>query len=1143
MQKKFLFIGIISSFSLISSFFVNNVEAVGTCTIKDEYTWTGNASNDGPRVYSKPVIEYIGGTVLDKDLNSHDYKVTQDWTQDRKKEKWNVTEYEESGCGETNNYETWKFIEYIDAADTSGTETGTATVVRASGESNTDGVVYFVATATMNGKSADPHDSAKSYWVKDVSISISKKDSMNKEGNPTVNCTILYGDDVWRSCSSGEIDVSGTTNLINSNLNTYLNSFFGDREGDALKSFWVADINNGPETLSITHATRILESERKDAQSRMNSTTPEKTPEFKDTSGMKEYVAQYEFGHIHIFSYKDKHTGKSAQGEYRKWQVAVADIEDEGRSPTKKEVYTRNPLNQSGNEAHLTDKWENVSCTIYYFGPLEPFPCPSGSKDIKEDAQDIDGDSHTEGTESMQSVLRGQVPVVGDWYEYNYYIVDYSDGPFTVVDSDWRTIVWAQKVQVNDAYMTSDDGGGSTLELVDGTNRDIVVKETHNRETKTRKDYPTHQGYIWHAWEETYENYVAPTCKITYAPSISSPGYRYEKSCVPYRIYDYDPAKLYMGGKEFNYELGKGKRAEQNGYLINGIWASIDYNYYYPTDIEIKFSNGNNSITSYQDEPYPNMTCTKFYEGFTRSCLDRMFITSDTGQNENMGGTRVVNFKYINNDYSDTATLRRVYANSINLSYSKTSGKTGVDTRQYYYATLNWQNGTKKDISTLNNVWRSYVSSTGETVNFIGETWLDGYTDAKGKQHKPDAINQLYIPDPISKRYIIESEYPKTQFNNGLIPGWSYVGDSYAPVTKTAPFDVIGIKRVDMFDETDYVDVIDLDKDGNQLDSPFNGIIAEPFTGSQNAPNSGFNPVLAFNNKTYQTGSFYNLIVRITWDDGTEQRAYWEKTPEATWRYRNAVGDWKYDYSDYPIPGHTIAMPNSGEDHRLLLEGWNSIRFDMFSESSIRRPSGQDNAQYQKTFTVANLWAHVPKSLVIVGPSVTDDPSKIHEYEAFLNFDDGDGRMQDTTPIGRKDNPWKHYKPIKITNKVYNTVWWLDENKLTTPESGPLQTRLDQYEGDLQYRTISSWFCDKNRVLPNFSCWDSLYGELDILISTSTNQDPDNNCSDTVPTMNCPLPTDNNYRMPKNEDISQQRQVGKNIRIWVTGVSSGTGDR
>jgi|GEM_PF-2351989 len=695
------------------------------------------------------------------------------------------------------------------------------------------GTLTYVAAYSVNGNEVARKE-VDTYWVKsvDVKLNTSLRDWHMEPGSyfGLFNCTVTYGNGKKFPCDEDNNDASGAKALIENKRTSSLEKNMRSVASQTVDKSQVLIKNQteknrpGPygrnERIRSTYETLF----KNRLKGKLESSS------LSDVRGGTGVVYRYPFGDLYVVAYKDKHTGKSDYDYVRAWHLAFVDVEDETRSPNKKEIYDQHHV-WSKSYDRTKQVIGNVSCKIYYFGPVDAWTCGPTIKPntvVKINGKNY---AHSSGTYRMANIYSGYHSV-GNYYEYIKYSFSYTDGQYEAEDEDYRLIIYAQKTKVNNMVVEiKEKSNGSAEAQVKSTNpvQTVIVKETHKNGKATPKTYSTGtpEPFYWRAYAETYENFVKPSCEVTYAPSKVNPSYIYKRNCSNMMFYEFSSVTNNdlciidwedmtvapcdeinsgsnrgsddnMVGAQFTYSYGQPVREARYIYLDNGAMAYQTILFLYPTKIDIKFSDD----YTYQDEPYPTTTCTKYYPGapkyginaFTRSCLDTMYITKDTGQNNKMGKPRKITFKYVNNNYSDQATLTRVYANKLTIKAPAKSGKSGF--RGYFYATLTWQDGTTKDVSKKRNMWRSYVTNTGETVNYIGESWENGYVDTKGERHKPRAINDFYIPDPVSKNYTIEAVYPKTVYNNGLYPGQNYVTDVYAPATGRTTFRLIGIKRI-----------------------------------------------------------------------------------------------------------------------------------------------------------------------------------------------------------------------------------------------------------------------------------------------------------------------------------------------------------
>jgi hypothetical protein len=1114
----------------------------------------------GSKVYDQNAVVTFNGTqpVYEKDLSKSDFTVKQHWYQKQYYKIYQNYHYvSQPGQTCTDTYTDYTGSnDYGTAPNISGIDTLSSSVLslNTSGSKPNGTLTY---TATYAGGSID----VDTYWVKSVSVTtgFSSNDIYIDDYSDKHTCKITYGNNKTVDCDQGTMDTTATNNLIAS-ISAGQESNMSSHVNDNLTGFYSRNANNGPITNLLGYATRISDGALQQAQD--NATGGFGGGPVPKNGMVGNFTAK--FGYLEVYAYVDKFTGVSASTYLHAWHAAALDVEDETRSPQKKEVYAEQKVWDGGQE-YRKDVLADVSCTVYYYGVMQPKDCKSQIDTPNEEYTDIaTGYKHIDGTESLMLILGGRVPTTGNAYRYIKYHASYSDGTYILQDTDFRTILYATKVQTNDAYdsitnpndyVPKTDDNYYTPEAV------VTVLETYDKNKAIAHDYSAgHEGIAWHGYQETYDNFSYPSCTRSYAPSKIT-GAVLTEDCQSDEYYFYAGFSYDLGSntskppsQENYYQYGNPTRTASIGYLENGLESHRDYLFRYVSSVDISIS----KQKTFQDEPYPNINCEKTYGAYddgvvsgpakSMSCLDKMFISNDTGQNSSMGGTRHVTFQYVNNSpvptltkpFYDAETMDRVYANSTIITPGSAALRTGD--RLNFYSSVLWQDFSTKDISYLPRVWTSNVTGTGEEVDYIGDTWLNGYTDLKGDSHAPESINQWYSPDPISNDFHVNSTYPTNgPFNNGL-SGWAFVGDTYAPASSYSPLHLYGINNISLRDNTDYVDEVDKDGNGNQLITSFPDLAATPWNGIKNPPNSGgLSPVLSFNNKTYQKSHFYNLYSKVVFDDGyvADDSSF----PESSWRFDDFNGNWSYDKSIFPNAGFNGNFPYSGFDYRVLKDGYNKIRFDLFSEPGIRMPSNESNDIYQKTFSVANLWAHSGVDLTITGPTVVNDPKAIQSYRAYLNWNDGVGINQSGVSVGDNSNPWGQNKRTE-TSSLWWSNWWKDTNLQILPNPGnSYDTSFGEFPANSYYRTIASSYGNEHRTLPGFQYNEYFYSQISVLIYNN----PGSACSSiTVPTMGCKLPTDNgsnsNYRMPLNKNVAQNREIEGALKFSVTGVSTGSGE-
>ena len=1038
-------------------------------------------------------VEITGGTLYDNTYNLGDVKTTYRYSYTL----YRTYESYQNGLAENNGQPGLGGT--VDKPEGTKTETKTVTgshppyvTVTFNYGSINNGVRKNCAVVT-GGYGGSKTKCENTYYVKQIDIVADKSDSfLEDEGAPGATCTKIYGDSSSKGCSPNH-----TTTKKGQYIEhkwTHTDPITGKKDTDTAKQWNFKDItltnsvrevvvdgirgqtNDPPVTCKRTY----YNGEIRDCTANM---TINKNSNGWGTGGGKRRATW-------SYTYTGPLSGRTDTEKTYRDYFYVTSIKVSGTSKT---YVTTNAKYPGSGELSLTEEGYSASCTKT-FGNGETRSCVDGN--ITKSG----GQSGSSGGDYPVSATLTHTPNKNGWspgggVRNNYY-------QFT---ENGRNGSWTIKMY----YVTRVNLSGGTSESAK-----VKVLETHNRNSSLGTPSKTSDPQIT-------TGYTAPSCLKTYGDGSS-------RSCT---------GQMDTNLNYNNWGMGSPYRKIRYIYRENTHQDDWFITLMYVTKVNVVVG----SPKTYQDQPYGTYTCTKtFADGSSMSCMDKLFINQDTGQNSSMGGSRKIDYRYVNNGYQSTKTQTRVYSSKVTITAPATQGKTGFKGK--YYSKNTWQDGTTKDISLIKDTWKSTVCSTGEEVKYLNDVW--SYTDAKGDVHGNSAINEFYITDPVAKQYCITSTYPVfgPVYNNGLPPA-AYAGDSKAPQQDKKTFNLIGIDNIIYQDKTVYVHDVDKNKNGNKLTNTFPITTASSFSGLRTAPTFGLSPVLAFNNKTYQTGHWYDFRVKVLWSNGTTQ--YLQDTssfPEATWRYRDKKGDYRYDYGDYPVGGVNGFFPNNSTDHRILLEGWNVLRFDMFSESGVRKPSSQNTGIYQKTYTMVNLWAHSPNSITIAGPSVVENPEETQSYLAYINWKDGKGIKQDGTIVGADNNPWggNHGKRTDVTN-LMDTIWHKEQERLTTPSNGAVRVSFPEFKGNVFHRTISVSWGDTHRVLPGFKYWDYFSGQLDVLFNS--NKSIPDSCRDiSVPKMGCPLPIENNYRMPSNDAKMPNRQVELGIRFNVTGISQGSGE-
>ncbi|GEL07096.1 hypothetical protein [Salisediminibacterium halotolerans] len=1163
-------------------------ETVEACTDGGEYhDWNAQREEAGSRSYDELVVEprYSGSVLYDEELASTDFSATQSYTYDMEAPLYTERVPEDDPpddvvyvCYEADEFQGYETTQFnIEGEDTLP---GSAIDATESG-SRPDGTTTVNVEATANGETGTYSQDV--HWVTDVDIDAGDEHILfEDDGSTPLNpesCTLTYGNGVTRDCSEGEMDWTESVRDNDSTSDEIADEMAAEVAGDEWLEF--QDMHNAETQRNATdeYEGRIDEEEYEQMRNRYNrvgemSGGPPQVEEgmlISRVATSDSMTGRGGPGDGWAYSYVDEYTGAGDVDSKMRWYVSHIDVEDETREPTKKEVYGHNrEWSDHGDNQELSEVPvdENVTCTRYYYGPF-------GSEDCMDEVEiETDSEFHSSWfdqhpqypVDSMKKVFTGGSSTLTRSYSDVEYKIGYSDGANNISADDYRTIVLAEEIEVND-YRTYHDDPASDVGTIrhenDNSPHQVTVLETHERGEATPSTTSTHEGFSWSANQEEYENEPEqPSCQVTYHPSVTGEDYVHERDCSDDMMYFFetDGSRFFEGEWGWDYDYGDGFREARWTYRENNLQADQYEYYYYATDLDIEFSDsGTNEQREYQDEPYSDMTCTRDYPGyegdhvviqdnargsFENDCTDTMYIENDTGQNQIMNQEREVDFEYVHNDHSADAFLERVYAVDTTIDEPATEGRTGY--RGDYYCDVNWQDTSSEDVSYEEEVWTSQVASSGEKVNYIGETW-NGFTDAKGQSHSPDSINQFYITDPVSKEYQVDCQYPHDSYNNDLRPGWTYLSDDYAPGVDDVPFNLIGHQDITLT-AAPHNSLHDVDTHGmGQVD-------ATPYEGSsESAPPSDYpmSETMAFNNTTYQTGHWYDFAAEVTYDDGgTEVYTNVAERPEISWQ--SLSGETFTTDTDYPVAGTNTGFPDNSIDHRLNQDYWNGVKFDLFSTSDMRTPSGQENYRKGETYEEAFLFSHSPTELLIGGQSVITDIDATYDYDAYLQWSDGDTFNQDDGSVISPDmrNPWGQgdEEPYRITNQT-NTTWAYSHDDLVPSDwqghTNPLQLRFDDFDGDNTHRTLAAeWGDDERTESPyggQYEYWDYLHQEMTIRI-----EDEDGSCSGiTSPAPNCDLPVDgeqtDNYRMPSNPYTDVMREVEKTHEFDVTGISQGSG--
>ncbi len=1064
---------------------------VVTDTIEGDYESEDNERN---HTYSNTRVVKTSDTTYDDDLYQSDFEIRQTETYD----KYDVyqptqTFYGDREDDENYTYTCTKSDDTPQSYETNKEYGKTRTVTKDSGfrvrnvkgEEDTSfkdtGYKEFQVDGTMNGETFE--DEFKSYWVIHVEYRTNYGENEGQAGlspNSTSHvdqraivpvCWKEYGDGEEKICgqnpeSDEKIDQTFDPQLTRSTID-----FFGPINSN------LRDLQ-GSDQISDDSSDSI---ETRDGSSTSQQFSRWTRDDSNDSAAGRIYETP--FLNVQYYRYDDAHTGEYGTYHHQEYQFSVVNVENH-----EEEVY-------SDGIGDLT----SITCEIHYYGPFSPRDCTSSIQHT------YNTNGFNEGRNTIIEDETNYGSLNGDDYRIPEYEYTHTAGGWTDSDDDDRTVIYVQDVEV-----------------VEGSPSSRVI-ETHEKGESTPDVHRRLDGVEWNTVEETYTNFTEPTCNKTYFPRPSD-GFVRNISCTDDLEISYDAndkSDIRSRDNEFDYEHGKDSRIQSYEYIENGYKDREDVRFDYVTDVTIEIE----KEETYQDEEYGDYSCEKYYETLdeTFNCLDEMYVESDTGQNMDMGNSREIVYNYINNTYEDPSLQTRHYSNRTEITSNNDSqGYSGH--RDEFTCDVIWQDDSNKDITFEDDVWTSTVRSTGEEVNYIGEDWTDGYTDVKGNQHQPNAINELYIPNPNSNGFNINCDYPHDEYDNGL-PDWSFVEDEYEPAHGEFEFDLIGIDRLDVFDETQ-----DTSHD-IEVNNPSRPIKAEPFNGSGSSPTPN-----AFNDTTYQTGHYYDITTNVVYDDGTAQQvAHSSELNEMSFRLLDENDEWSTTDDTYETNGYNTNVPNTLLDHRLPHEGWNAIRIDVFSESGIPMPSNEENENLNQTYNPVSLWSHEPVNMVIEGPTEVEWGSS-HGYQAFLLWDDGSEEDMDGSTTGDDTTPWNNSDSdrYEITESNY-TNWDSSENSHNMDDSaGKYAVRFNSVDSDLYYSTLTSSWGDEEKTPTNFEYWDYLHQEIDILVT----RDEDESCTQS----NVPVPGCDNWNKPDEDYIENEyRNTLFDLYFDVTGVSTGSG--
>lgn len=954
---------------------------------------------------------------------------------------------------------------------------------------------------------------ATSYWVRPGGISVTTSGDTLEDGNaPSFSCTKTYGDGTRRSCTSN-LRISTSTSSSNKRFTATYTDPHTNHNGSATARQWFIkriDMSlTGPSDVDADAARGYLSS--KDGTKYTDRNTnytcqrvfyqPNGKERKKSCSGVgrltiDEGYKSWKVGDktrkkTYTYSYTGPVSKKTASKTVTRNFHYVTKVEF--RNSTKDTYVTTNAkYNDDVGERTLTEGSYQVNCYKTFASGNERSCFSGGVKNKNTTTYRELSSSEPTGRFTHNRNNNNWKP--GDGVRKNYY--SYSENGKSASHT------------VNMLYVVD-------VKMSDGTpsNKYVRVLETH-------KDGKSLGTPTKSTDNQITESYKTPKCTKTFAKN--SAGHVEKRDCTSQMEHH----------KNFNnWKMGDTLRKYRTKYKENTHYDEWMINFVYVTKNGVKIDISEDY--TYQDEPYPELTCTKTYaHGYgTLDCLNGIFVQNDTGQNNKMNGERKIVYNYVNNNASDPTGFTRVYAHKTSItSNNSTKGYTGH--RENYQCEVVWQDSVRDDVTNKEKVWTSTVASTGEEVNYIGEKWRDGYKDVKGITHKPESINQLYIPNPVSNTFHINCDYPHTTYNNGL-SGSGYVGDRYAPGHSHHVFRLIGIDNIVAIDMTP-TGLHDID-----AENPSSPLYAASYTGHGSAPTPN-----AFNNKTYQSGHFYDIVLKIKYDDGLERVVQSSsEIPELSWRILDKdTNSWVTNQSMYKTSGYNTNIPNTAIDHRLPYRGWNSLRADIFSESGIPMPRNQSNNQLNKTYYPVSMWSHEAMNMVIEGPeSVPFDTN--HVYKAYLLWDDGQGTNHSGEVIGRNDNPWgnNHNKPTEITHSPYLTWGTSEENSRLITEG--FDVLFNKVPGGKYWSKVNAGWGDEDRTVPGFEFWDYFHQELDVWVGPAGT----NECSGEVtPTPNC-TPDRNaqnpNFNSPiSNINSGEKRSVVKELLFNVTGVSRGSGE-
>ena len=102
-----------------------------------------------------------------------------------------------------------------------------------------------------------------------------------------------------------------------------------------------------------------------------------------------------------------------------------------------------------------------------------------------------------------------------------------------------------------------------------------------------------------------------------------------------------------------------------------------------------------------------------------------MYVKSDTGQNANKGGTRVIKYNFDNNTHKDVSTQKRNYVYKVMITNKdEQDAKTGISGHRFTYkCDAIFQDETIRHIDTLADWHSTKTNGTDEKVDYIGTEW------------------------------------------------------------------------------------------------------------------------------------------------------------------------------------------------------------------------------------------------------------------------------------------------------------------------------------------------------------------------------------------------------------------------------------